>query len=62
MVAKIDQIAIPSVDKKTFQLWSEYNEIKKLRKQLKIENLSELIGLEHFLNTLVKATLMLLKA
>ena len=33
MVGKLGQIAIPSGDQKTFQLWSEYNEMKKLRKE-----------------------------
>ena len=33
MIGKLGQIAIPSLDQKTFQLWSEYNEMKLLRKE-----------------------------
>ena len=33
MIGKLGQIAIPSGDQKTFQLWSEYDEMKRLRKE-----------------------------
>ena len=33
MIGKLGQIAILSGDQKTFQLWSEYNEMKRLRKE-----------------------------
>ena len=33
MIGKLGQITIPSGDLKTFQLWSEYNEMKRLRKE-----------------------------
>ena len=34
MIGKLGQIAIPSGDQKTFQLWSEYDEMKRLRKEV----------------------------
>ena len=33
MIGKLGQIAIPSGDQKTFQPWSEYDEMKRLRKE-----------------------------
>ena len=33
MIGKLGQIAIPSGDQKTFQFWSEYDEMKRLRKE-----------------------------
>ena len=33
MIGKLGQIAIPPGDQKTFQLWSEYDEMKRLRKE-----------------------------
>ena len=33
MIVKLGQIAIPSGDQKTSQLWSEYDERKRLRKE-----------------------------
>ena len=33
MIGKLGQIATPSVDQKTFQLWSEYDEMKRMRKE-----------------------------
>ena len=33
MIGNLGQIAIPSGDQKTFQLWSEYDEMKRLRKE-----------------------------
>ena len=33
MIGKLGQIAIPSGDQKTFQLWSEYDEMKRFRKE-----------------------------
>ena len=33
MIGKLGQIAVPSGDQKTFQLWPEYDEMKRLRKK-----------------------------
>ena len=33
MIGKLGQIAIPLGDQKTFQLWSEYDELKRLRNE-----------------------------
>ena len=33
IIGKVGQIGIPSGDQKTFQLWSEYDEMKRLKKE-----------------------------
>ena len=57
IIGNLRQMAIRSGDRKTIQLWSEYDEMKKLGKEgAHYTNFNQKIGLEHLRIDLVKAT------
>ena len=60
MIGKLIQVAILSGDQKIIQLWSEYDEMKRLKKEAAQDR--EVTGLERPRNALVKATLKLFEA